>query len=78
MKYGSMFYAGIGQVQNGCLYISLYRSSSTRNKAKQCKTLTDKHPMPFCCTKEDYINVYTINNVCSTLVLKKALRRPQH
>ena len=42
-KYGSTSSVGMGQVQNGLLYIR-YRSSSMKNEVEECKKLINYIP----------------------------------
>ena len=44
--FGSTFSLRMGQVKTGLLYI-MYRSSSQKNKAEDCKKLTDYIPLLF-------------------------------
>ena len=53
--YDGTSYLGIGQVQNGRLYIR-YRSSYQKNKAKEFKKLTDYFPLLLQC------KVYSISS----------------
>ena len=49
-KYSSISFVGMGEVQNGILYLR-YRSDSMIMKAEHCKVFTQEELSLFCCRK---------------------------